>query len=111
MIDLSTVDKTTLLSIYYILNYVTTYSNVKLLFKAIDMVLHAHSNGSYLYVPKAKSHGARYVFLWLEQSQNMVIEVFYQLCKVVVSSLLEAELVALLWVLNIAFPWDKPLSN
>ena len=84
--DISTADNTTLSNINHILNYVATYPNAKLLCKSSDMILRAHSDGSYLCAPKARSRGAGYVFLGPEQLQNAAIQVFCQLHKVVVSS-------------------------
>ena len=93
--DISTADATTLANIDHILNYVATYPNAKLLFKSSDMILRAHSDGSYLCAPKARSRGAGYVFLGDEKHMNAAIQVFCQLHKVVVSSAAEAELAAL----------------
>ena len=107
--DISTADDNTLSNINHILNYVATYPNAKLLYKSSDMILRAHSDGSYLCAPKARSRGAGYVFLGPESRCNAAVQVFCQLYKVVVSSVSEAELAALFMTAKHCIPMRQAL--
>jgi hypothetical protein len=55
--------KATLEALTQLLNYCATYLHAKVRFIASDMVLHIHSNASYLSTPKARSCFAGYQFL------------------------------------------------
>ena len=46
-----------------LLNYAATHPNASVRFRASDMILHIHSNASYLSEPKARSRVGGYFFL------------------------------------------------
>ena len=100
-----------MLNINHILNCAATYPNAKLKHKASGMILRAHSDGSYLCSPKAKSRGAGYIFLGPETLKNAATQVFCQSHKVVVSSASEAELAALFLTAKQCIPLRQALID
>ena len=62
-IDISTADNNTLLLTNHILNCVYTSSNPYVWYKNVDIIIYAHSNGSYLCASKAKSQGDTCIYV------------------------------------------------
>ena len=83
------------------LDYMWTHPDAEIEFRASDMILNVHSDGSYLSAPKARSRAGGYYFLGSIPRDNEPIFLngaFYVLCtifKLVAASAAEAELGAL----------------
>jgi hypothetical protein len=100
--------KATLEALTQLLNYCATHPDAKVRFIASDMVLHVHSDASYLSAPKARSRFAGYQYLSRrprDQSElsnpndpppphNGAINIPCQIMREVLSSAAEAELAA-----------------
>ena len=81
-----------------LLDFVATYPQATLLYHQSDMILHAHSDASYLSAPKARSRIAGYFHLTNRNKRkpfNAPIHIECKVLKCVVSSAAEAELGAL----------------
>ena len=60
----------TLEAVTHLLNYVATHPNATVRFYRSKMILHVHSDGSYLSLPKAKSRAGGYFFLSSNSSDH-----------------------------------------
>ena len=81
-----------------LLDYAATHPNAKIRFKKSDMILHVHSDASYLSETEARSRAGGISFLGDDSSQphiNGAIHVHSSILKNVVSSAAEAEIGAL----------------
>ena len=77
----------------WLMDYCATYPHVKIRFFASKMILHVHSDASYLTAPGAKSRIAGYYYLSNEAGtlDNPPFYVLCQLLKTVLASAAEAE--------------------
>ncbi len=81
-----------------LLDYLVTQDEAVLTYNCSDMILAAHSNGSYLSEPKSRSHAGGYFFLCNNAEvppNNVVILNLAHIIKNVMASATEAKLVAL----------------
>ena len=86
-------------AIHQILNYVATYPNDGITFRASDMVLAAHSDAAYLNASKARSRAGAYIFLSEDEpipKLNGPVLTIAQIIKLVMASAAEAKLAAFL---------------
>ena len=85
----------------HLMNYCATFPDAVLTFHASDMILHIHSDASFLSEPKAKSRGGGFYFLSSNSNpptdapKNAPFYCFCQILKNVLASAAEAELSAL----------------
>ena len=88
--------RATMLACTKLLNYAATHPNATIRYHKSGMILHIHSDASYLSAPKARSRAAGYFFLSDDPSvtptpNNGPIHVLCSLLSMVVSSAAEAE--------------------
>ncbi len=80
-----------------LLDYLATQDEADLTYNCSDMILAAHSNGSYLSEPKSRSHAGGYFFLCNNAEvppNNVAILNLAHIIKNVIASTTEAELTA-----------------
>lgn len=80
---------------HHFLNYCATHPDAKIRYHASDMILHIHTDASYLSEPQAKSRYAGYHFMRDKNNYNKLngpILTLAKMIKNVVSSAIEAEL-------------------
>ena len=86
--------------IVHLLNYAATHSNAKVRFHRSGMVLHVHSDGSYLSVSKARSRVGGFYFLSDKSinpekaKSNGAVHVLSTILRNIMSSAAEAEIAA-----------------
>ena len=91
----------TAMLVTHILNYCATYPDAVLTFDASDMILHIHTDASFLSEPKAKSRAGGYFFLSdfpkdpTKAMHNAPIHILCQILRNVLASAREAELAAM----------------
>ncbi len=81
-----------------LLDYVVTYPNDGVLYRASAMVLAAHSDASFLTEPKSRSRAGAHIFLSEDEPiprNNGPVLTISQIIKFVMASAAEAELAAL----------------
>ena len=82
----------------HLLNYCATYPDAVLTFDASNMILHIHTDASFLSKPKAKSRAGGYFFLSdfpkdpTKAVHNAAIHILCEILKNVLASASEAEL-------------------
>ena len=82
----------------YLLYYAATHPDVKIRYRASEMILQIHTDAPYLLEPKARSRSAGHYFLGLLPQNNQPIRLngaiytLYTVLKFVASSAAEAEL-------------------
>jgi len=84
-------------AILQLLDYVATYPNDGITYRASDMILTAHSDAAYLNESKARSRAGAYIFLSEDEpvpKLNGPILTIAQIIKAVMASAAEAELAA-----------------
>ena len=85
----------------HILNYCATYPDAVLTFDASDMILHIHTDASFLSEPEGKRRAGGYFFLSdfpkdpTKAMHNAPIHILCQILKNVLASASEAELAAM----------------
>ena len=72
--------KNTIINMYHSLDYSYTCENSKLQFKYLDIILKIHADSLYLYVPKAQSFGAAYLYLG-NKNNNFINRGIQVLCQ------------------------------
>ena len=90
--------KNTEKAVSQLLDYVATYPNDGITYRASNMVLAAHSDASYLTEPNSRSRAGAHIFLTEDDPiprQNGPIQTISQVIKYVMASAAEAELAAL----------------
>ena len=89
--------KTTAESVTKLLNYVATYPNAIIRYKKSDMILHVHSDASYLSKPKARSRAGGHFYLSNSTTpfSNGPIHTISSIMRNVMSSAAEAEIGAI----------------
>jgi hypothetical protein len=90
--------KNTEKAVSQLLDYVATYPNDGITYRASNMVLAAHSDASYLTEPNSRSRAGAHIFLTEEDPiprQNGPVQTISQVIKYVMASAAEAELAAL----------------
>jgi hypothetical protein len=84
-----------------LLDYLATYPDATICFRALDMILNVHSNALYLSESEACSHACGHFFMGWSPNDGDPIQLngaFYMLCAIlhyIVSSAAKAELRAL----------------
>ena len=82
--------KSTMGALKQLLDYLTTHQKAETRYKESPMVLHVHSDGSYLSAPKARSRAAGYFFLSdnpIQPQQAKMNGTVHVLCKIIKSVL------------------------
>eukprot|EP00804_Cyclotella_cryptica_P004183 CCRYP_014549-RF/>CCRYP_014549-RF protein AED:0.42 eAED:0.42 QI:0/-1/0/1/-1/1/1/0/277 len=85
-------------AVHQLLDYVATYPNDGITYRASSMVLAAHSDASYLTEPGSRSRAGAHIFLAENDPvprHNMLVLTISQIIKYVMASAAEAELAAL----------------
>jgi hypothetical protein len=85
-------------AVHQLLDYVATYPNDGITYRASSMVLAAHSDASYLTEPGSRSRAGAHIFLSEDDPvprHNMPVLTISQIIKYVMASAAEAELAAL----------------
>ena len=85
-------------AVHQLLDYVATYPNDGITYRASDMVLAAHSDASFLSEPHSRSRAGAHIFLSEDDAiprQNGPVLTISQIIKHVMASAAEAELAAL----------------
>eukprot|EP00804_Cyclotella_cryptica_P003921 CCRYP_016106-RA/>CCRYP_016106-RA protein AED:0.11 eAED:0.25 QI:0/0/0/1/0.2/0.16/6/0/1395 len=85
-------------AVHQLLDYVATYPNDGITYRASSMILAAHSDASYLTEPGSRSRGGAHIFLSEGDPvprHNMPVLTISQIIKYVMASAAEAELAAL----------------
>ena len=95
-----------------LLNYVATFPNATICYHASDLILHCHSDSSYLYKSKAQSQAAGHFYLSSSTHiNNGPIHKVWFIIKNVISSSPEAEIEATFWQIKMPFQfkmhWKK----
>ena len=90
--------KNTEKAVTQLLDYVATYPNDGITYRASNMILAAHSDASYLTEPNSRSRAGAHIFLTENDPiprQNGLVQTISQVIKYVKASAAEAELAAL----------------
>ena len=99
----------------YFLNYCATHPDAKLTYTASDMILHIHSDASYLTEPKARSRVGGHFYLGsthpTQDRLNGPILALAKIINAVVSSAAEAEVGALFYNCKEAIPLRTTLAE
>jgi hypothetical protein len=101
----------------HLLNYAATNPSATVRFRSSEMILHVHSDASYLSAPKARSRTGGFFYLSEKlnhDSKTLLNGAVYTPCtllKVVVASATEAELGALFFNLKDAVPLRNTLAE
>ena len=99
-------------AVTHLLDYVATYPNDGITYRASDMVLASHSDASYLNVSKSRSRGGSYIFCSKNDAipkLNGSILTLAKIIKFVMSSAAEAELAALFMTAKEMVPLRRTL--
>jgi hypothetical protein len=85
-------------AVNWLLDFVATYPNDGITYRASDMILAGHSDAAYLNVPRSRSRAGAYIFLSEDDPiprLNGPVHSLAKIIKFVMSSAAEAELAAL----------------
>ena len=105
----------TMKAVTHLLNYASTHPNSHVQFNASNMILHVHSDASYLTAPKARSRAGGFFYLSKNTPDNLQlngpIHIESKIMKHVLASAAEAEIAALFFNTQNIIPLRTTLTE